>query len=78
MFKAEAIAHFGGRRADLVRALEPDWSSSAVYLWGDIVPLAAARKLAERSGGKLAVVEDLYDTHGNIISASNKKHQRTA
>jgi hypothetical protein len=74
MLKQTALAHFGGRRADLARALHPAWSSSAIYLWGDIVPLAAARKLSELSGGKLEVIEDLYDEQGNII----KKEKQSA
>lgn len=75
MYTAKAESYFGGKRIHVARALDPHWSASAVYLWEDIVPLAAARKLAELSDGKLHVVEELYDQHGNIIK---KKHKRRA
>ena len=74
MLKADALAHFG-LHSDIARALQPHWSTAAVYLWGEIVPLAAARKLAEVSGGKLVVVEELYDAKGNITQAAKKKHK---
>ncbi len=69
----DAEAYFGGKRVGIAKALEPHWSTSAVYLWKDVVPLAAARKLAELSEGRLEVIEDLYDQHGNI-----KKHKKRA
>lgn len=65
MLTADALAHFGKRSA-IARALQPDWTHAAVYLWDDVVPLSAARKLADLSGGELTVVESLYDSKGNI------------
>jgi hypothetical protein len=77
-----AQAFFGGRRADLAKALEGTWSASAVYLWKGVVPLAAAKKLAEITEGKLQVIEDFYDERGNIASEKDKilpaKHKRRA
>jgi hypothetical protein len=76
-----AQAFFGGRRADLAKALQGTWSASAVYLWKGVVPLAAARKLSEMTEGKLQVIEDLYDERGNIASEDDKilpKQKRSA
>lgn len=79
MYTATAEAHFGGKRVHVARALDPLWSTSAVYLWDEVVPLAAARKLAELSDGKLEVIEELYDQHGNIKSIPvKKKHRKRA
>jgi hypothetical protein len=72
MFTNIAQSFFGGRRIDLAKALEGDWSASAVYLWKGIVPLAAARKLEKITEGKLRVIEELYDERGNIVSANDK------
>lgn len=73
MYTKAAESFFGGKRIHVARALEPHWSLSAVYLWEEIVPLAAARKLAELSGGKLPVIDELYDDHGNIIKKKQKR-----
>ncbi len=81
MLTDTAQSFFGGRRADLAKALDGNWSASAVYLWKGVVPLAAARKLAEITEGKLQVIEELYDERGNIASDDDKilpKHKRTA
>lgn len=72
MFTKTAQSFFGGKRSHLAQALKDDWSVSAVYLWKGVVPLAAARKLEEISGGKLQVIADLYDDHGNIVSQEDK------
>jgi hypothetical protein len=67
-----AQAFFGGRRANLAKALHGIWSASAVYLWKGVVPLAAAKKLSEITKGELQVVEELYDERGSIASVSDK------
>ena len=72
MLTQTAQAYFGGRRADLARVLEPDWSASAVYLWKRVVPLAAARKLSEIAKGELPIIETLYDGKGNILDPADK------
>jgi hypothetical protein len=72
MLTNTAQAYFGGRRADLARVLSNDWSASAVYLWKGVVPLAAARKLAEITKGELQVLDDLYDEKGNIVNPADK------
>jgi hypothetical protein len=75
MLKATALEYFDGKRAELARALQPTWSPQAIYLWDEIVPLAAARKLAELSGGRLEVIEDFYNAKGNITAEARKKHK---
>ncbi len=72
MFTKTAESFFGGKRIHLANALRDCWSSSAVYLWKGVVPLAAARKLVEISDGKLQVIPDLYDERGNIASQRDK------
>jgi hypothetical protein len=59
---------FFGERKGIAKALSStkQRSVSAVYQWDDVVPLAAARRLAELSGGELQVVEELYDEFGHI------------
>lgn len=75
MLTATAESHFGGR-AGIARVLTADKrrTISAVYQWGDVVPLAAAHELAELSGGACSVVDDLYDRYGRII----RKHKKRA
>lgn len=61
-----AESHFGSRAA-IAHVLAGNRSVSAVYQWKDIVPLAAARRLATLSEGALSVDESLYDEQGKII-----------
>lgn len=63
--RIEVAEKFFGGRAGIVRAL-PNRTKGAVYHWEHVVPLAAARKLAELSGGSLAVDESLYNEFGHI------------
>jgi hypothetical protein len=63
---------YGGKRAGVARVLNEWWSQSAVYLWKDVVPLAAARKLSELSGGRLEVIDSMYDQHGNIVRSKDQ------
>jgi hypothetical protein len=65
MLLASAVSHFQGK-PNIVRALEGAWTKAAIYHWDRVVPLAAARKLAEKAGGALPVDESLYDEKGNI------------
>jgi hypothetical protein len=65
MLLASAVSHFKGK-PNIVRALEGAWTKGAVYRWERVVPLAAARRLAEKSAGALPVDESLYDEKGNI------------
>lgn len=73
MLTQSAELHFGGR-AGIAKALAGNRTVSAVYQWGDVVPLGAARRLATLSEGKLPVVEDMYDELGRII----RKNQTSA
>lgn len=72
MFTKTAESFFGGKRSHLAQALKDDWSTSAVYLWRGVVPLAAARKLEQISDGKLQVIPDLYDERGSIVNPDDK------
>jgi hypothetical protein len=72
MLTDTAINHFG-RKFRIAQLLKPDWTISAVYMWEDVVPHAAAQKLAQLSEGKLEVIESLYDSHGNIIRTEAEK-----
>lgn len=72
MYTKTAETFFGGKRFHLAQALKDEWSASSVYLWKRVVPLNAARKLAELSEGKLKVLEDLYDDHGSIANVADK------
>jgi hypothetical protein len=65
MLTASAEAHFGGR-SDIARALKGSRTIAAVYQWGEVVPRAAALKLADLSAGKLTVDESLYNEFGHI------------
>lgn len=70
MLTKSAEKHFGSR-SDIARVLKGRRTVSAVYQWGDVVPLMAARTLAELSEGKVPVDESLYDQYGRIESKSN-------
>ena len=72
MLKSQALAFFK-TRAEIHRALG-SWTPQAVYLWDEIVPLSAARKLAEVSGGALVVDESLYDAKGSITAAAKEAY----
>jgi hypothetical protein len=72
MLKSQALA-FYKTRAGIHRALG-SWTPQAVYLWEEIVPLSAARKLAEASGGALSVDESLYDEKGCITAAAKETY----
>jgi hypothetical protein len=74
MLTQSAESHFGGR-AGIAKALAGSRTMSAVYQWGEVVPLGAARRLAALSEGKCQVVEELYDDLGRII---RKPEQHTA
>jgi hypothetical protein len=69
MLTQTAESHFGGR-AGIARVLAPSRTVSAIYQWGEVVPLAAARQLAELSGGAIAVADNLYDQYGRILRKS--------
>jgi hypothetical protein len=58
MLTKDAEAHFGGRPG-IIRALG-NRSKSAIYQWGDLVPILAAHELAALSKGKLKVNLALY------------------
>lgn len=59
-----AERHFGGR-AGIVRAL-PEWTKSAVYQWGDVVPLIAAIELERIARNKKVRVDlSLYKKSGH-------------
>lgn len=66
MLTSTAESHFGGR-AGIARALNGSRTVSAIYQWGEVVPLAAARRLAALSEGAIPVVESMYDELGKII-----------
>jgi hypothetical protein len=78
MLTKNAHAHFGPRRADIAHALGDCRSASAVYQWDEVVPLAAARRLAVLSNGALTVDESLYDEMGRIIPRPKKAKRRAA
>jgi hypothetical protein len=63
MLTKDAEAHFGGRPG-ILKALG-NRSKSAIYQWGEIVPLMAAQELAEKSGGALRVDLSLYKSNGH-------------
>ena len=62
MLKRTALKHFGESVAALARVA--GISNKAVYQWGEVVPYASAIKLAENTGGAIAVDRSLYD--GNL------------
>lgn len=69
MYKADAIAHFGGTQADIVRVLKDSKtprSKGAVSLWKGLVPLVVAYELARLSRGKLKVDLSLYQAATNF------------
>lgn len=63
----QAVLDYFGRRADVARALGDTRTASAVYQWGAVVPLAAARRLEKLTRGKLRVNPELYDEFGHAI-----------
>lgn len=65
MFTSAAEKHFGGRKG-IARVLAGIRSTAAVYLWGDVVPRAAAKRLEALSNNQVPVDESLYDEHGKI------------
>lgn len=66
MLTQSAESHFGGR-AGIAKALAGNRTVSAVYQWGEVIPLGAARRLSALSEGKCQVDETLYDDLGRII-----------
>ena len=77
MLTQTAESHFGGR-AGIARALATHRTVSAIYQWGDIVPLMAARELAEKSGGAIQVDESLYDRYGRPLRKPIRKRHKAA
>lgn len=63
MLTKDAEAHFGGR-AGIIRALG-NRTKSAIYQWGDTVPLLAAMELEELSQGALKVDLAVYKKSGH-------------
>lgn len=73
MLTKDAEAHFGGRAA-IVKAMGDLRTKSAVYQWGEIVPLIAARELEVISGGALRVNYSLYSKSGHAPKSSASAH----
>jgi hypothetical protein len=71
-----AIARFGSC-ADIARVLDGACFPSAVYQWQrkGVVPLWAARKLSDATGGELRIDESLYDAKGRISVPAKKKRK---
>jgi hypothetical protein len=65
MYTRDAVEYFGGK-PNIVKTLG-NRTKAAIYHWGDVVPLAAARQLETKSEGNLKVVAELYDEYGRII-----------
>lgn len=63
MLTKDAETHFGGR-SGILRALN-NRTKSAIYQWGDIVPLRAAMELEQLSAGALKVDLALYKKSGH-------------
>jgi hypothetical protein len=76
MLTQSAESRFGSRAA-IARALAGHRSVAAVYHWGDVVPLAAARRLAAIDG-ELVVDESLYDEFGKIIRRQEQATEHVA
>ncbi len=68
MLTKKAEDHFGGR-AGILRALG-NRTKSAIYQWGDVVPLRAAMELEKLSKGKLKVDIGLYNKNGHADHAA--------
>lgn len=64
MLTKDAETHFGGR-AGIVRTLG-NRTKSAIYQWGEVVPLMAAYELAAKSQGALSVDMSLYKRNGHV------------
>lgn len=81
MLMQTAISRFH-RCSEIAKALDGACFPSAVYQWKrkGVVPLWAARKLSEATGGELLVDESLYDAKGRIAVpvVSPKKKRRAA
>lgn len=65
MYTRDAVAYFGSK-ANIVKTLA-NRSKPAIYQWGAVVPLEAARELEAHSGGDLKVDRTLYTPSGRII-----------
>lgn len=63
MLTKDAETHFGGR-SGILRALN-NRTKSAIYQWGDIVPLMAAMELEKLSEGAVKVDLTLYKKSGH-------------
>lgn len=59
MYTRDAVKFFGSR-AEIARRLKSR-TKSAVYQWGELVPLLAAHELSELSDGELKVDAALYE-----------------
>lgn len=64
MLKATAVRHFGSQRA-VARLLR--LTPAAISLWGPVVPLLSAQRLALATSGALAVDPSLYDHRGRPL-----------
>lgn len=69
MLLKTAVEHFGGCKqiASILSSTEMR-TVQAVYQWKKkgVIPLAAARQLAQISRGKIKVDDSLYDQYGRI------------
>jgi hypothetical protein len=76
MLLRNAVEHFGSC-ANIAHHLEGLCLPSAVYQWQGkgVVPLWAARKLAEISDGHLHVDESLYDPKGRALRLPKPKRR---
>jgi len=72
-----AVAFFGSKPA-IARALSGKRSTSAVYQWGRVVPLGAAKRLAAISDGAIGIDETLYDENGRAFQDPNRKDVHAA
>jgi hypothetical protein len=73
MYTRDAIKFFGSR-AEIARQLKTR-TKSAVYQWGDLVPLLAAHELAALSNGLLRVNLKAYTKQ---LDDLNSKRASTA
>lgn len=58
MYTNDAVKHFGSR-AEIARILKTR-TKSAIYQWGEVVPLFAAHELVAISKGKLKLQLEHY------------------
>lgn len=69
MYTKDAVKHFG-TRAEIARRLKTR-TKSAVYQWGDIVPLLAAHELEAISDGAVSVNLTAYKRqHRRAVAAA--------